>query len=91
VGLGQLVRFLVVKLIHHNSNSRFDIGVTFTANYSFSGRRRPLDSETLLVTDFVNLKIKSAQFFGGGHRSRVCVRVFIGVSARRVSTFILYF
>jgi hypothetical protein len=28
----------------------------------------PIDSETLLVTDFVNLKIK------------LCVRVFIGVS-----------
>jgi hypothetical protein len=41
VGLGQLVRFLVVKLIHHNSNSRFDIGVAFTANYSFSRRRGP--------------------------------------------------
>jgi hypothetical protein len=51
----------------------------------------PIDSETLLVIDFVNLKIKSAQFFGGGHRSRVCVRVFIGVSARRVSAFVLYF
>jgi hypothetical protein len=42
----------------------------------------PVDSETLLVTDFVNLKIKPAQSFGGTHRGRVCVRVFIGVSAR---------
>jgi hypothetical protein len=37
-----------------------------------------IDSETLLVTDFVNLKIKPAQSFGGAHRDRVCV--FIGVS-----------
>jgi hypothetical protein len=41
VGLAQLVRFLVVKLTHLVSNPRFDMGVTFTANYSFSGRRRP--------------------------------------------------
>jgi hypothetical protein len=40
----------------------------------------PVDSETLLVTDFMNLKIKSAQFFGGAHRDRLCV--FIRVSAR---------
>jgi hypothetical protein len=41
----------------------------------------PVDSEVILVTDFINLKIKSAQSFGGAHRSRVCVRVFIGMSA----------
>jgi hypothetical protein len=41
-----------------------------------------IDSETFLVTDFVNFKIKSAQSFGSAHRGRVCVRVFIWVSAR---------
>jgi hypothetical protein len=41
VVLVQLVRFLVVKLTHPGSNPRFDMGVAFTANYSFSGRRRP--------------------------------------------------
>jgi hypothetical protein len=41
-----------------------------------------VDSESLLVTNFVNLKIKSAQSFRCAHRDRVCVRVFIGVSAR---------
>jgi hypothetical protein len=40
-----------------------------------------VDSDTLLVTDFVNLKIKPAQSFRGAHRSRVCMCVFIGVSA----------
>jgi hypothetical protein len=39
-----------------------------------------IESETLLVTDFVNLKIKPAQSFGGAHRDRMCVTVFIGVS-----------
>jgi hypothetical protein len=41
-----------------------------------------IDSETLLVTDFVNLKIKSAQSFECAHRNRMCVHIFIGVSAR---------
>jgi hypothetical protein len=38
VGLAQLVRFLVVELIHSDSNSKFNICVVFTANYSFSGK-----------------------------------------------------
>jgi hypothetical protein len=40
VGLTQLVRFVVVKLTHTDSNSRFDMCVAFTTNYSFSGSRR---------------------------------------------------
>jgi hypothetical protein len=38
VGLAQLVRFIVVKLIDPDSNSRFDMDIAFTANYSFSVR-----------------------------------------------------
>jgi hypothetical protein len=38
VCLAQLVRFLVVKLIHSSSNPIFDMCVVFMANYSFSGR-----------------------------------------------------
>jgi hypothetical protein len=34
-----------------------------------------VDNETLLVTDFMNLKIKPAQSFEGAHRGRVCVCV----------------
>jgi hypothetical protein len=41
VGLAQLVRFLVVELTHLGLNPRFNMGVTFMTNYSFSGRRRP--------------------------------------------------
>jgi hypothetical protein len=41
----------------------------------------PIDSEALLETDFVNLKIKPTQSFRGDHRVRMCVRVFIGVDA----------
>jgi hypothetical protein len=39
-----------------------------------------VDNEMLLVTDFVNLKIKSAQSFRYTHKNRVYVRMFIGVS-----------
>jgi hypothetical protein len=46
----------------------------------------PVNSEMLLVIDFVNLNIKSAQFFGGAHKDRMCVRVFIGVSAHTCIT-----
>jgi hypothetical protein len=42
----------------------------------------PVDSEAFLVTDFVNLKIKSAQSYEGAHRDRMCVHVFIRVSTR---------
>jgi hypothetical protein len=40
-----------------------------------------VDSELLLVTNFVNLKIKLTQSFKDAHRDRVCVRVYIRVSA----------
>jgi hypothetical protein len=49
-----------------------------------------VDSETLLVTDFVNLKIKSAQSFGCAHRGRMCVRVFIGVSVHTCMSVYVY-
>jgi hypothetical protein len=41
-----------------------------------------VDSETLLVTDFVNLKNKPTQSFRGTHKDRMCIHVFIGVSVR---------
>jgi hypothetical protein len=40
VNLAQLIRLLVVELNQSGSNSRFDMCVTFMANYSFNGRRR---------------------------------------------------
>jgi hypothetical protein len=49
-----------------------------------------IDSEMLLVTNFVNLKIKSAQSFGCTHRDRVCIRVFIGVSTRTCISISVY-
>jgi hypothetical protein len=41
----------------------------------------PVESEMLLVTDFINIKIKPAQSFRGAHRDKVCVRVFIEMGA----------
>jgi hypothetical protein len=41
----------------------------------------PVDNESLLLTDFVNLKINPVQSFGGAHRGSLCVCVFIWVSA----------
>jgi hypothetical protein len=42
----------------------------------------PVNHKTLLVTDFVNLKIKLAQSFRDAHTDRVYVRMFIRLSAR---------
>jgi hypothetical protein len=33
----------------------------------------PIDNDALLVTDFMNLNIKSTQSFKSAYRSRVCV------------------
>jgi hypothetical protein len=41
-----------------------------------------IDNEIFLVTDFVNLKIKSIQSFKYVYSDSMCVHVFIGVSDR---------
>jgi hypothetical protein len=66
-----------VKLIHLGLNPRFNMCVVFMVNYFFSGRRCPVDSETILVIDFVNLNIKSAQSFECVHKYKVYVHIFI--------------
>jgi hypothetical protein len=40
-----------------------------------------INSETLFVTDFMNLKIKSARSFVGTHRGSILVHMIIGMSA----------
>jgi hypothetical protein len=42
----------------------------------------PVDSKTLLMTDFMNLKIKPTQSFEDAYRDRVCMHAFIGVGDR---------
>jgi hypothetical protein len=75
ISLAQMVRFLGVKLAHQGSNLKFDICIVFTTNYLFNGRRRSVDSETLFVTDFVDLKILLTYSFRGAHKGRVYVRI----------------
>jgi hypothetical protein len=50
----------------------------------------PVNSEMLLVTDFVNLKIKSVQSFRYVHSCRVYVRVFIKVSVHMCMNIYIY-
>jgi hypothetical protein len=47
-----------------------------------------VNNETLLVTDFVNLKIKSAQSFEGAHRGRVYVCVHRCIACSCMSIYI---
>jgi hypothetical protein len=77
MNLVQLVRFLVVKLIHSNLNSRFDMSVIFTTNYSFNGGDVSVDSETLLMTDFMNFKIKLIQSFRDNHKGGMYVHIML--------------
>jgi hypothetical protein len=90
VSLHQLVRFLVVKLTHSILNLRFDMSVIFTVNYFSVGGDVIVDRETFLMTDFMNLKINLTQFFRGAHRSRICVHVFIRLSANTYITICIY-
>jgi hypothetical protein len=68
----------VAELTHPDSNLRFDMGVTFMINYSFSRRDVPVDNETFLVTDFMNLKIKLTQSYRGTYRGTVFEGVYRG-------------
>jgi hypothetical protein len=74
VDLAQLVRFLVVELIHPGSNPIFDMVFSLRLIILSAGGDIPVDSETFFVTDFMNIKIKPTQSFGGAHRDRcTCV------------------
>jgi hypothetical protein len=52
--------------------------------------RDDVPSETLLMTDFVNLNIKPAQSFKCAHRGRVCIREFIKVSVHTCISIYIY-
>jgi hypothetical protein len=72
------IKFLMVELIYPDLNLRFDMRVIFMTNYFFSVADVPVDSEMILVTDFINLNIKLTQFFRGIHKDRVCACVHRG-------------
>jgi hypothetical protein len=44
----------------------------------------PVNNDALLMIDFMNLKIKSAQSFKYTHKDRVCIYVFIEIVLIRV-------
>jgi hypothetical protein len=57
------------------------MSVVYTVNYFLVGCDVLIDNDALLVTDFVNLKIKPAQSFEVAHRGIVYVHIFIYVNA----------
>jgi hypothetical protein len=64
--------------------------VVFMANYFLVRGNVPVDSDALLVTDFVNLKIKSVQSFRCAHRGKIYVHMLIGVSAHMYMSIYIY-
>jgi hypothetical protein len=50
-----------------------------------------IDSETLLVTDFMNLKIKSTQSFKNTNKDRICIHMFIKIMLHRLKVSVLQF
>jgi hypothetical protein len=80
----------MVKLTYSGLNYRFDMCVVFITNYFLVGGAVPIESEALLLTDFLNVKIKPVQCFGCTHRVRMYVHVFIGVSAHTYISICVY-
>jgi hypothetical protein len=76
-----VIRFLVVELIYLGLNLRFDMCYIFLLIILSVGGVVPINSETFLMTNLINLKIKPAQSFKFTHRNRIYVYVFIRVSA----------
>jgi hypothetical protein len=50
----------------------------------------PIDSKVLLVTNFMNLKIKPTQSFECAHRGRICVHVFIEMGVHMCMTIYIF-
>jgi hypothetical protein len=90
IDLVQLNRFIVVELTHPCSNLRFDINIIFTNNFSFNERCISVNNESFLITNFMNLKIKSTQFFKDDHMSRICVSVFIELRTHTYMNIYIY-
>jgi hypothetical protein len=42
------------------------------------------------VTEFVNLKIKSAKYFSGVHKDMMCIRLFIKMSVHTYMSICVY-
>jgi hypothetical protein len=66
------------------------MSVVFTPNYFLVEDDVLIDNDVLSVTDFINLKIKSTQSFRCAHTSRVCVHIFIWMSAHTYTNINIY-
>jgi hypothetical protein len=55
---------------------RFNL-VVFITNYFLVKFDVSIDSEMILIIDFMNLKIKSTQIFRCDHRDRLYINIFI--------------
>jgi hypothetical protein len=81
---GLSVRFLVVELNHLGSNHRFNMSVTFTANYFFSGRRRPHRQQDALGDRFCESQDQTVRnvIFGSPDRETDSIRALIRGACR---------
>jgi hypothetical protein len=66
------------------------MSVIFTVIILSVGDSVSVDSEMLLVTDFVSLKIKPTQSFGCAHKNKVCARIFIELSIHMFISICVY-
>jgi hypothetical protein len=74
----------VVELTHPGSNPTFDMGVTFTTNYFFSGMRRPDRQRDVFDDRLHESQDKTSSVF------RMCVHVFIWVIANTCMNICVY-
>jgi hypothetical protein len=77
VSLVQLIRFIVMKLIHQVQILNLTCVLHLRLIILSVGGDVPVDSEALLVTDFMNIKIKLAQSFKDAHSGKICVCVYM--------------
>jgi hypothetical protein len=69
LSLAEMVRFGTNPPRFKSQN--WHVYYIFMTNYYFSGSRCPIDNETFLMTDFMNLKTNLIQFFKNIHKNRV--------------------
>jgi hypothetical protein len=65
--LQSAVSFFLLKLTYSDLNNRFDMNIIFITNYFLRTDDVLIDNETLLITDFMNFKIKPIQSFKVDH------------------------
>jgi hypothetical protein len=73
-----MIRFLVVESTHLDSNSRFEMGVIYLGLIILLiVDDVPVNNETFLMTDFINIKIKPAQSFKNAHIKIEYVSIYL--------------